>query len=86
MWRIALALISLVAFITVACGMPIEAPAQFPALANAPAFQEIPTYDGSRQATHPDIAYFPDGWHGYKYWMAMTPYTYDSAEIGRAHV
>jgi hypothetical protein len=28
---------------------------------------------------HPDIAYFPDGWHGYRYWMAMTPYTYDSA-------
>ncbi len=48
-------------------------------MANAPTFQEIPTYDGSGQATHPDIAYFPDGWHGYKYWMAMTPYTYDSA-------
>ena len=58
---------------------PTEAPARPPALANALAFLEIPTYDGSGQAMHPDIAYFPDGWHGYKYWMAMTPYTYDSA-------
>jgi predicted GH43/DUF377 family glycosyl hydrolase len=106
MWRIALALISLVAFITVACGesrggapaaspteqtvapptdtpsagaTPTQAPTGHPALANAPSFQQIPTYDGSGQATHPDIAYFPDGWHGHKYWMAMTPYTYDSA-------
>jgi len=60
-------------------GTPTEAPARPPVLANAPAFQEIPTYDGSGQAMHPDIAYFPDGWRGYKYWMVMTPYTYDSA-------
>jgi len=33
-----------------------------------------PTYDGTEQAVHPDIVYFSDGWHGYKYWMAMTPY------------
>jgi hypothetical protein len=106
MWRVCLALLSLVGLIALACGegqreapavtpaeqtvgpsaetplpggTPTEAPARLPALANAPAFQEIPTYDGSGQATHPDIAYFADGWHGYKYWMAMTPYTYDSA-------
>ena len=75
-WRISLALVALVAFIALACG---EGPVRPPTLANAPTFQEIPTYDGSGQAMHPDIAYFPDGWHGYKYWMAMTPYTYDSA-------
>lgn len=33
-----------------------------------------PTHDGSGQATHPSVLYFKDGWNGYKYWMAMTPY------------
>lgn len=23
---------------------------------------------------HPSVLYFPDGWNGYKYWMAYTPY------------
>jgi len=35
---------------------------------------ETPTYDGSGQATHPDVVYFEDEWNGYKYWMTMTPY------------
>jgi hypothetical protein len=39
---------------------------------------DIPTYEGSGQAVHPDVVYFPDGWHGHKYWMAMTPYPYDT--------
>jgi len=43
-------------------------------LKNANSYQNIPTYDGSGQCTHPDVVYFPSGWHGYKYWMAMTPY------------
>lgn len=34
----------------------------------------LPTYDGSGQATHPKILYFPGGWHGYRYWMSYTPY------------
>jgi hypothetical protein len=34
----------------------------------------IPTYDGSGQAVHPDIYYNANGWNGYYYWMAMTPY------------
>lgn len=35
----------------------------------------IPTYDGSGQATHPDVVDAgPSGWNGYRYWMAMTPY------------
>lgn len=45
-------------------------------LTNAETFLSIPTYDGSGQAVHPDIAYFSRGWHGYKYWMAITPYPY----------
>ena len=34
----------------------------------------IPTYDGSGQATHPSVLHFPDGYAGYKFWMAFTPY------------
>lgn len=34
----------------------------------------IPTYDGSGQAVHPDIFYIPEKWNGYKYWMTITPY------------
>ena len=34
----------------------------------------IPTYDGSGQAVHPDVYYNANGWNGYRYWMAMTPY------------
>ncbi len=44
------------------------------ALSNAATYQTTPTYDGSGQAIHPDIAYFPTAWNGYQYWMAMTPY------------
>jgi hypothetical protein len=47
-----------------------------PLLANAQMFQNIPTYDGSEQVVHPDVVYFPGRWHGYKYWMAITPYPY----------
>jgi hypothetical protein len=34
----------------------------------------VPTYDGSGQAVHPDIVWFPKPWHGWEYWMAFTPY------------
>lgn|GEM_PF-890450 len=34
----------------------------------------IPTYDGSGQAVHPKVLYFENGWNGFRYWMAMTPY------------
>lgn len=44
------------------------------ALTSAAYYQTTPTYDGSGQATSPDIVEFPLGWHGYKFWMAMTPY------------
>ena len=41
---------------------------------NAASYLTTPTYDGSGQVVHPSVIYFPDGWNGYKYWMAMTPY------------
>lgn len=34
----------------------------------------IPTYDGSNQAMHPKVLYFPNRWNGWSYWMAFTPY------------
>ncbi|MBE7364205.1 exo-alpha-sialidase [Corynebacterium aurimucosum] len=34
----------------------------------------LPTHEGSGQATHPSVLYFENGWNGWKYWMAMTPY------------
>jgi hypothetical protein len=34
-----------------------------------------PTYDNSGQAMHPSIALFTSPWHGYRYWMSMTPFT-----------
>ena len=34
----------------------------------------VPTYDGSGQAVHPDVLWFPQPWHGWEYWMAFTPY------------
>ena len=34
----------------------------------------IPTYDHSNELTHPDVWYNESGWHGYKYWMVITPY------------
>lgn len=42
----------------------------------APPGQEltIPTHEGSGEATHPSVLYFANGWNGYKYWMAHTPY------------
>ena len=35
---------------------------------------EMPTHDGAGQTCHPSVLYFPNGWNGWKYWMAHTPY------------
>lgn len=32
------------------------------------------TANTTGEATHPSVAYRPDGWNGYPYWMAFTPY------------
>lgn len=41
----------------------------------------IPTYDGSGEATHPKVLYFKESFNGYKYWMVNTPYTYNNAYL-----
>ncbi|MFI7681000.1 DUF2341 domain-containing protein [Actinophytocola sp. NPDC049390] len=46
----------------------------FERLLNAPSPSTTPTYDGSGQAVHPDVVHFPQGWNGFRYWMAETPY------------
>lgn len=47
-------------------------------LLNAEYPELIPTYEGTNQPTHPSVLHFPGGWHGYKYWMAMTPYPFNN--------
>lgn len=55
-------------------------------LLNASTFLNIPTTDNSEQACHPSIIDFKNeynksAWHGYRYWMAYTPYTNGSNSV-----
>lgn len=48
-----------------------------PALANAREPLVTPTYEPNKtggQTVHPHVIFFPGGWHGFEYWMAITPY------------
>lgn len=45
---------------------------------NVDNYLSIPTYDGSGLSTHPKVLYFENGWNGYKFWMAHTPYPYEN--------
>lgn len=36
---------------------------------------DIKTFDGSNSPYHPTVLYFENGWNGYKYWMAETPFS-----------
>ena len=40
-----------------------------------------PTYDASGQAVHPDVIVLSEPFAGYRYWMAMTPYTNGSEAV-----
>jgi hypothetical protein len=35
---------------------------------------KIKTPDGSDEPYHPSVIYFKNGWNGFKYWMAFTPF------------
>ncbi len=50
----------------------LESPAATPL--NFPVPLTVPTYDGSGEAVHPDVLWFPARWHGWEYWMAFSPY------------
>lgn len=41
----------------------------------------IPTYDGTGQAVHPSVVDFITNWNGFRYWMAMTPYSNSMAAL-----
>ena len=47
--------------------------------ANAREYLNIKTYDLSNQPVHPDVVYIANGFQGYKYWMAYTPYPFSNA-------
>jgi hypothetical protein len=49
--------------------------------ANALDYLVTPTYDGSGQTTHPKVLYFSNGWNGYKFWMAHTPYPNQTSAV-----
>ncbi|MBD5284632.1 MAG: hypothetical protein HDS31_08575 [Bacteroides sp.] len=36
----------------------------------------LTNYVGNNQNIHPKVLYFKDGWNGYKFWMAYTPYPF----------
>ena len=36
---------------------------------------DIKTFDGTDSPYHPAVLYFEQGWNGYKYWMAETPFS-----------
>lgn len=55
-------------------GTPAKVRKGFAALAKTYNLSLTPTYEGSNQATHPKLLYFPNGWNGYRYWMSITPY------------
>lgn len=50
-------------------------------LVNSIAPLQTPTFDGSGQAVHPGIVEFAAPWHGYKYWMSVTPYPYSDKAL-----
>lgn len=41
----------------------------------------LPTYDGSGQLVHPDVAVFPNGFAGHVFWLAATPYPNGNANL-----
>ncbi|MDR0365681.1 MAG: hypothetical protein LBH68_02460 [Bifidobacteriaceae bacterium] len=43
----------------------------------ADGFLDIPTYDGSGQATHFNVQFAEEGFQGHTYWMTMTPYPFE---------
>lgn len=42
----------------------------------------IPSACGYYEHYHPSVVYIANGWNGYKYWMAETPYPHYSSETG----
>jgi hypothetical protein len=43
-------------------------------LRNAKQPLDLPTYERKNQGCHPKVLYIANGWNGYKWWMAFTPF------------
>lgn len=56
-----------------------DVPDEDTTLPNAAAPLVTPTYDGSGQTVEPTVLFFPDGWRGHHYWMAVSPYPHSNA-------
>ena len=41
---------------------------------------DLPTFDGDLNITHPTVVTFPEGFGGYRYWMAYTPFPDEARE------
>lgn len=48
--------------------------------ANAQIYLQFDNYLGNSQNIHPKVLYFEEGWKGYEYWMAYTPYPLGSTQ------
>lgn len=55
--------------------------APLPALIEEPHPLAVPTYDGSGESVHPDVVLFPAPWHGFQYWLTMTPYARSDSKL-----
>lgn len=54
---------------------------------NAAAPLAIPTFDeGLQQPTHPSVVYIPNGWNGFRYWMAHTPFPFGAGDHENPHI
>lgn len=47
----------------------------------APVPIDFDTYDNSHQVVHPSAVSFPSGWHGQRYWLALTPYPNSDSRV-----
>lgn len=55
----------------VSCAMIYEEPASS---SNSLHTLRIKNYLGNTENIHPKVLYFPQGWNGFEFWMAYTPY------------
>lgn len=55
-------------------------------VANAKERLVLPTAYNTVETTHPSVVAFPEKWHGYKYWMAVTSYPKGDAAKENPHI
>lgn len=63
---------------------------EIPLEANAPAPLRFENYLGNTENIHPKVLYFPEGWNGFEFWMAYTPYprgrnAYENPSLAVSH-